>query len=732
MTSLHLLTVPGDGEPFMVAVSGWPGELIMAVEDPGQLRDACEFGRVPAAALDQVDLGQVLAAISETRACGVIVVDRQSGWRSATRVEEANHDRPTALLQATLGGDIEEPEPGKVAVFRAGRVIVRPASEFLPWQRWDILDAAWLPPQDPSLPFPGWVHGAPLWMARVGRHSEIWIGEDPLYGPWASPDGTVLVSQDRDELHRYLHDYTGTWGVLGSPLDHGDETVRIVEVDDLAEWLASRSSPLPPVGVVINPGQPRGRQAIIPLGGRRVVSVHGEFELLPSNTIRPVKPAAGWSGYSTLHYPGGPDAQLLPLGRSFCPDPTRTLRSQIRAATDLEVEEVVGELLATGGPEPLMDCPDSDVASMFALVVWDTTEGTVESLYFLDLAQAVAWLAGYERQHDQVVRLEGSFAPGRIGTHGSRDPEREKGFSDRNQAALLRWTRAVMARGYRPSDGDQLSRLVNATFRTLHIEMAGFVGDLLWRRGIDEGDDSLRPADDLQEDALGPAETAWDDDWLPGWGESPPMPLSAARAWLDGVAFSPDARAESVMRDRVGEKTWAVLEPRSRFFLSTAHEDYLARGGSPVLDYAPVNLSLVKALEVELGHILAHFRTSRTHWPAPGDGRNDQILNRYLEDPKTPSPTVGEIRHLFAAPTGPLQGALRDFLQEEERQVVTTSRFRERLAKVVNVYRNGGVHDKPISLATCDACWEDMLGTAARPGLLALATRWKSNGPTAD
>lgn len=191
--------------------------------------------------------------------------------------------------------------------------------------------------------------------------------------------------------------------------------------------------------------------------------------------------------------------------------------------------------------------------------------------------------------------------------------------------------------------------------------------------------------------------------------------------WLRDATLRPDPRFADEARRRLGVAAWDLLDPRSRFFLATALADFAGRGESPVSDYAPVNLSLIKALEVELGRILEGFRASRSEWPAAGHGRNDQLLARYLATPDAAAPTIGEIRHLFAAPTGPLHQALRDHIESTEHRAVTTSRFREKLAKVVNVYRNGGVHDKPIPLDTCRACFADLLDGETRPGLVAIA-----------
>lgn len=692
-----LLAFADDGRPALAAAPGWPASVIpawQAMPPEGISAVGLKSGQIaPVARKRWLDI------VAESRGCGIVLLDADEGWRAATRVEEANHDRPTALVSVTRAGGF--PLAGDVDVIRwIGGPTRQPARDFLPWERWDVLDPAWAEATQ-GAPFVGWSDGQPLWVLSGGPGSEAWFGHEPLLGPWASSDGTLFLSSDPGRLASIFDRYEGPVRRVFSTGSDPEAPLQIEPIDDLLAWLDEREHRFPEaVTLVINPLGPRGWAAVLPPYSRRLLTTTGEYALEEGNVLRAAGEMGGWTGFSTLHYGGGPDFQLLPLGRTFAGDVWGDLGSDLQVRTEQELAEFLTHVVTEHEAAPVHSVEEDDLAACFSLLFWEQEFGERVVLTFPNLIEVLAFLGAQERHVDRPRRASGLWAQDgwQIDSGGSGDVVGEDHLGERIRAALVRWGSQFAQRGYQPADGDALTRVVNATFQSIHVELAGFLGDLLWRLNSD--DEQLASVVDL---------------------DSFPADPDMVQRWLGDATLRPDPRFADEARRRLGAAAWDLLDPRSRFFLATALADFAARGESPVSDYAPVNLSLIKALEVELGRILEGFRVSRTEWPAAGQGRNDQILTRYLAASNAPAPTIGEIRHLFSAPTGPLHQALRDYLETTPHQAVTTSRFRERLAKVISVYRNGGVHDKPIPLDNCRACFADLLDGAARAGLVAIA-----------
>ena len=85
----------------------------------------------------------------------------------------------------------------------------------------------------------------------------------------------------------------------------------------------------------------------------------------------------------------------------------------------------------------------------------------------------------------------------------------------------------------------------------------------------------------------------------------------------------------------------------------------------PQLDYAPISLEVVKALETELGELLEGFRRSieGQHLAHDNQDRNDRELAKFLEGGK--APTLGSIPYLFKLPkpvASPQRAALHHYV----------------------------------------------------------------------
>lgn len=644
---------------------------------------------------EDLDFSVLLQEVVTHGVGGIVDATSGSGWQAATRLTEVNHERPTALVAHDPSAISN---PGLVHVIRRTGLSQSPRSDFIPWERWDILDRAWLAFVGES-PWLGYEAGQQFWTVTAGDSPIVVQGDDTL-GPWFSPDGTLLLATSPETLRIFInHRYHGEIRVF----DGSGESLQTQPVDDLYTWL--KSFPAPFSGVV-NPGMPRGMSAVIAAGSTLVIGVTGEFEVLPSNELRRKEPPK-WQDYATFHYHGGPDRDLLPLERSFTDTPLGAHSESLAGLSDDETSEVLQELTQVASPELDPWSIDRDslyLQDPFLLEAWDTAFGEMYLQAHANLVDLVAWLKGYERESDRTARTSGfRFSFWDVGVQGSGDPVTEDLRGSLTVRALDQWLQTVVRQGYRPSDADRLTKIVNSLFATLHVSVAGFLSDLTWR--LQAREDSF--------DAFFSAESPIEEDLARQWISSQARPKVDSEAGTEAVS-------------RMSNEVWQVLQPHSQVFISTGLTDLHSRGFSPLLDYAPVNLSLVKALETELNATLDTFASFGTALTGTGEAstQNDQILASLVEEGR--HPTIGQTRHLLSKPEGPLQTQLHQHLRDIGAANLLTSRYREGLFKTVTRYRNGGVHEETVSLDDCRRCVEHLVdGDGRRPGLIGQTVAWR-------
>lgn len=484
------------------------------------------------------------------------------------------------------------------------------------------------------------------------------------------------------------------------------ESLQVKEIDDLHGWLTGLYPP--PFSAVINPGLPRGMSAVIAAGSLAVIGVNGQFDISPSSSLVRTQPPK-WQGYATFHYPGGPDRDLLPLERSFARHPLGEHARTLGELSDDEIEEILSQL--TADPLPVIDpwTVESDVLfedDPLLVEAWDTAFGEGFIQLHANLIDLVAWLKGYEREADRTARSSGfKFSFWDVGVQGSGNPMVEDLRGSETARALDQWLQSVVRRGYRPSDTDHLTKIVNALFATLQISVVGFLSDITWR--------------------LQAQESGLEDFFHEGSG----IDFDAAIRWLAERAEPQlDPIASQDAASRISPDVWNHLQQHSQVFITTGLADFESRGLSPLLDYAPINLSLVKALETELNAVLDTFpATIRDAVSPPGDlGENERVLMALITEGR--HPTIGQTRHLLSKAEGPLQVQFHDHLRSIGASNLLTSKYREGLYKTVSRYRNGGVHDQTVSLGDCRRCIQHLVdGDEKRLGLISQTVTWKVN-----
>jgi hypothetical protein len=235
------------------------------------------------------------------------------------------------------------------------------------------------------------------------------------------------------------------------------------------------------------------------------------------------------------------------------------------------------------------------------------------------------------------------------------------------------------------------------------VEFAGFAKDLLWASSSGHHDALL---EELEID-----ETSWLE-----WSESTDV-------FIDPIG-------QALLIERMGEGHFKQLLPKVRHFLSTALVQLKEQGSAPQLDYAPISVEVVKALEVELSGVLKGFChwSKETVYAFDEESHAEASLMTLLKGGK--APTLGTIPHLLKSPTddaSQLYQALHAYLNElPNKEFLCANRFvKKGLQRVIHKFRNGGAHDSPISEAVCRECVDVLVGTPENPGYIPNVVQWK-------
>jgi len=642
------------------------------------------------------------------------------------RVEEAGRILPTILGSITATGldsclshsGVKPPEHAEV----------------LHWQRFDLLDAVterW----GVKNPFRNWSQGDPLY--ELGADGTVLLfGDVSLLGDWNSLDGAFAFFTSREKAQDHLdhlhHDHLGNTmflqeaGTTAAPGDQGawKESLRPIPVPDLNARLRELTDWLPAYTWCVNPKGHREDSAYgtisasglyrpqptalreDPAGADpRMTAVSGIWRVLPGNSFQKEDVVSSWMGHDTIRWSGGQGLQLLPLDRSFALEPRRESYGSL---TDSEVEEWVDQLLGShqeSGRIVRWYTGLTRRLDLFHLVAWNsvTGEGSDQSEAFEGLLDAVEFLSSYDREFDREVRKGGVGQPGLIGFTGSADDDFESLRSDRFRLGLHRISVRVVRNGYRPTDAADLVALCNGTLRTLHVDFAGYAKDLIWASSSEQQNELL--------DRLAIDESEW-------------------REWARSADAQVDAQGKALVLERMGEERWELLDAKVQHFLSTALLHLKLLGDAPQLDSAPISMEVVKALEVELVSLFDGWRGHLGEQSFQHDEEDsaESALAVFLATQKPPS--LGAMSYLLRAPNddaSDLKKQLHSYLRGlPNGEFLTSNRFSKRdLQRVLNKYRNGGVHSEPISLDTCREAVDKLVGTPEKPGYIPEVARWR-------
>jgi hypothetical protein len=438
-------------------------------------------------------------------------------------------------------------------------------------------------------------------------------------------------------------------------------------------------------------------------------TVSGIWKILPNNLFELEQ---YWLGHGKIGWSGGQSIQLLPLDRSFVLENGLEEFESAEDLTESEIEELVAHHIDSmqleDSKKQFIDESFDELHSLerFYVVCWDavTGEGANKPWRFPSFFAAIRYLAAYEREIDRNSRIQGAGSDTHIGFAGSKNSAFEDLRSTRFKLGLKRLVqRMIQRKGYRPSDAADLVALCNGILLTLHVDYAGYAKDLLWTTQADDQAELL--------EAFDISEERWE-------------------AWSNSAVLSVDQRGERLVLERMDAKAWQHLEPKSRHFLSTALHHLAEQGSAPQLDYAPISIEIVKALEVELVAILTNFRAAidQTSLQPSEKDQAEQHLAKYLAGGKPPS--LGNMPYLFKknqTPASPLHIALHQYLKTLPNYGFLTNPtfLKTDLNRVTHKFRNGGAHDSPIPEDVCRECVDILIGSHNQSGLISQVAAWK-------
>lgn len=657
---------------------------------------------------------------------GAVPDDFPERFMFMARVEEAGSQLPTVIASITETG-------WGTCLTRTG-VQSLDHAELLHWNRYDIIDnvtGKW----GQFCPFRYWEDGNPLYELATDNILVL-LADVPLLGSWNSTDGAFAFFTSEENAEYYLnHRLADEKNRILVKSDSTTETpnelvsnLRPRMVVDLSSRLSELAKIFPVAAWCINPSSHRedsGYGRLMyggdhPVGREpgdhvtyRMATVSGIWRLLKDNKFEMVSSYHPWTGKDTIRWSGGQSLQLTPLDRSFVLDPDLLALVRTHDFSDTDAEEFIADYLDV--PDDygeVWKCEQERASLMtcnldkFYFVCWDTVtgEGADTPWVFNGFLSAVRYLACYERDYDRQHRINGAESCQHIGFSGSGNEEFEELRSKRFVLGLRRLLLRVLRRGnYQPTDGTDLVALCNGTLGTLHVDYAGIAKDMLWASSNEQQDQILIDLDISSED------------WL---------------EWTKTTQLIIDPVGERYAKERITDTDWNALHPKSRYFIATALLHLANQGHAPQLDYAPISLEVVKALEVELGDILAGLTNANLPIPCQYSlGEHaEKSLVAYLEGDK--APTLGTMAYIFGKPkdrASQFRIATYEYLNQlPNGEFLNSKEFAKRgLQRVITKYRNGGAHDSAIPESTCFECIETLIGTKDNPGFIPRVARWR-------
>lgn len=653
------------------------------------------------------------------------------------RPEEAGADLPTVLTHVVPPGMTSE------SLTRMGLQAFS-LDELRHWTRFDIIDhhPAF---RKPTLPFQNWNQGDPLYEI-VGPDTIATIWNIPILGSYVPMHGAIPFFTSPEVAWDYLIDPMSAEELylIGGPeeVSHNSKTgfpmnlLKVVPIYNLKTRLEQirmkyKKTVCEITDFCIDPSGIRPRMAwgcllwgeefnhyyiarnsrfndlIAHNPGPWIRTFAGLWRIDDRNRFVLIDPVDWWTGFDTVFWSGGQSEMLLPLSRSLVVDESRSLLD-LDGASDTEIAEIVAAYLA-GDHEQIP--PSSPCRLHWYMFVIFPVVGNAPGLnlgkIFDTVLQAIHYLVDFERTRDRPLRISGTIDECRCGFTGSHWPVGEEEAGESFRLGLTRIATRIVTRGYRPADSNDIVALCNSTLRTVRIEIAGSIMDLL---------------------------TASDDDqraWLLKMFRFKPEFWDQ---WSDGTMMPVDPNGLALVHGHLGNNAEIRLSVRSLHFLASALAMFEERGYAPGLDYAPITIEIVKVLETELGEIFRVLRETlqKETFDFDKEDNNQVTLNKFIYENK--KITFGTYLYLlkgkFDSESGLTSRTQSYFQSLPNADYLLGKEFLDKVGqKVLHKFRNGGAHDSPVDYNTCCDCINLLVGTPDNPGAISRVIACKADKP---
>ena len=342
-----------------------------------------------------------------------------------------------------------------------------------------------------------------------------------------------------------------------------------------------------------------------------------------------------------------------------------------------------------------------ELSQKWCLKYWETVSGeTSETIYFEDFFSLAQYLINLEK-HDLYYRINGKHDEtsfGNIGFEKSYLGEKyEEDCSKRFYGIIKKICKNVILFGYNQSHAFDLALTANNLFKSLKISICIFIHDGL----ISFLPDSKSTEEDFYKE-IG-------------------FPISIKSNLFDKLENQIHPESLELLIKKIGKKNINHLSQDSLLFLSTSLYNFEKLGKNKSFDYAPVSVQIVKSLEVEIRNlfknILKKFKIDKGYNLSKDDAiildfvnGHDEIVNLgYL---------TNILRKSKNYTSGPIKMVHEVIKNSNQVELISRKNIKLILTDVLNKFRNGGSHDKAISLETCEECVSKLIEEKEEIGLI--------------
>jgi hypothetical protein len=395
--------------------------------------------------------------------------------------------------------------------------------------------------------------------------------------------------------------------------------------------------------------------------GLEVKSVGARWKLLSGHQYSELERIDTFDGQDTF-FLGPSEFRFAELRRSVGRFSPVLKGEDLRALTVIEVEEALQDFVDGEDPliedvmgrhimevdegEDVLDGQRDEEAGLldtkvyapllhrWVLNYWDTIEGERLGPFYFDTPFHVARALSRLEIEDRPARITGRRGCSSIGFEGSRNQDLEDAGGSGLAIALVKICQRMVERGYRPNDALDMAAAANAVLKSFHISLCSNAADALISHIPDEARPSRRLMDEMG------------------------LPQELGDQLIQLIEADVDPEGNELLRGRLGEQIAARLVFRTRLFLTTALLQFDGMGKSPCIDYAPVSVQVVKALEFEMRELAAAVVCGFPEVPAQPASREEETFLHILADRRN-MVSLGSIAHAFKATRKAEAGILR-------------------------------------------------------------------------